>query len=325
MDFHCAVLPPRRPERMTRFALLAEELGYDRFWIADQTFHADPFQLLQFAAQEASLPMGLAVTSPFSRHPVQIARSIATLAHLRPRSDWVVALGTANPHHVLSRMGLELRNSAETIVAAVEVIRALLAGETVSYSSADVTFELRDVTLDIDSPPPVRIYVGTRGPRTLRKAGAVADGMIVEAMFLPALVRWAKEQIEAETQGEVGSREYVAWQVTQVLDPGEPLPASAVSFAQMLMRTTARATLEMLGFGPDLIEDLKSGRDVQVPPHHVQQFVAAGTAEELRAMVEAAAEAGADSWSCVFTGDEETAMTAMKRFAVEVISPMRGG
>ncbi len=50
---------------------------------------------------------------------------------------------------------------------------------------------------------------------------------------------------------------YVAWQVTEVLDEGQPIPDHAVQFAKHLMSTTHESVLERVGFEHTLIDTVE--------------------------------------------------------------------
>ncbi|WP_420115107.1 LLM class flavin-dependent oxidoreductase [Pseudactinotalea sp.] len=326
MKFGCCVLPPQDPMQMRDFVHLAAELGYDRLWLADQTFHADPFVALADAARESDLPLGLALTNPFTRHPVQIARAIATLRHLTGRTNWIFALGASNPRHVLAPLGMELRNAATQTGTALTVIRDLLRGERVTCVDPRLDFQLSDVALEVDPCDDVELYLGTRGPRMLQTGGRVADGVIVEALFTPEAIAWAKGEIATgQDTSETGQPpSYVAWQITEVLEPGEPVPEHAAAFARHLMSTTHESVLARLGFDPELTALVKAGdRPEQVPDWAIKTFAAMDTSENLRERVRHAAEAGAEMWSCSFTGPPEETGASMRRFAEQVIAPLR--
>lgn len=106
---------------------------------------------------------------------------------------------------------------------------------------------------------------------------------------------------------------YVAWQVTEVLDEGQPIPDHAVQFAKHLMSTTHTLIDTVEGGGPEIV----------VPPWAVQQFAAIGTPAELIERIAAAHAAGADSWSCSFTGTPQETAASMTRFAEQVMKPLR--
>jgi len=81
------------PNRLLELAGLAEDLGYDCFWHADEKFHRDPFVGLSLlAANTRRLQLGVCVTEPYARHPALIAMAIASLAELAP-GRMVLGLG----------------------------------------------------------------------------------------------------------------------------------------------------------------------------------------------------------------------------------------
>lgn len=328
MEFSCCLLPPTDPRGLVRMAQTAAELGYGRVWIPDQSLRCDPFVALSYLAREVDVALGLAITNPFSRHPVQIARSIATIYHMTGRRDWKFAIGASNPHHVLKPMGLRMRNSARQIGDSVSVIRRLVAGERVFYEDPRSDFVLDDVAIELDPVPAgeVKILVGTRGPQTIVEAGRHADGILVEGLFTPEGIAWAREKI-AEGAGDrpMDTFDYTAWQVTEVVDEGAAIPEHAAAFARVLMSTTHPTVLRRLGFDDDLIALVKEpGDDVRpVPAWATQRLIAVGTPEVLRERVTAAASAGAQAWACSFTGDIDETVTSMTRFAQEVIADFR--
>lgn len=121
-----------------------------------------------------------------------------------------------------------------------------------------------------------------------------------------------------------GMPTYVAWQVTEVLDEGQPIPDHAVQFAKHLMSTTHESVLERVGFEHTLIDTVEGGGpEIVVPPWAVQQFAAIGTPAELIERIAAAHAAGADSWSCSFTGTPQETAASMTRFAEQVMKPLR--
>lgn len=306
-------------------ARTAASLGYDRVWIPDQSLRCDPFVALLHLAHEVDVPLGLAVTNPFARHPVQIARSISTVRHLTGRTDWQFAMGASNPHHVLKPMGLRMRNSARQIGASVEVIKKLLAGETVTYRDPRVDFVLDDVCIELDPTPDVKILVGTRGPQTMVESGRTADGVLVEGLFTPEGIQWARGTVAEGGRGRGEHQfEYIAWQVTEVLDDGAEIPSHAADFARVLMSTTHASVLARLGFDDNLIGRVHDPDDHDpVPQSAIQSLLAVGTAEQLAERVSAAAQAGAQGWACSFTGDTAQTVASMKRFATEVIARYR--
>jgi alkanesulfonate monooxygenase SsuD/methylene tetrahydromethanopterin reductase-like flavin-dependent oxidoreductase (luciferase family) len=326
LQFHCSIHPPESPREIFEPLRVANEVGFDRVWIPDQTFHCDPFVVLAEAARVSDIPVGLSVTNPFSRHPVQIARSIATLRQLCPRPDWAFAIGASNPRTVLRPLRIPMVNPARNIGESVRVIRALLRGERVTSTDPRLSFAADGVRLEIDPADDVSVLIGTRGPQTLRQAGRFADGVIVESMFAPETIAWAKRHISAgrPTAPDRDHQPYIAWQITEVVEPGTSLPAHAERSARMLMRTTHPQVLQMMGFTEPLIESVKSDdADRSVPEWALRRFAAFGTAPEVRSLVDGARRSGADAWSCTFTGSASVTSEDMRKFAADIIRPLR--
>ena len=325
MEFHVALSPRRNAEETLEVIKEASRLGYDRLWLTDQTFHADPFVMLNAATQVTDMPLGLAVTNPFARHPVQVARAIATLCRLTPRRDWLIGLGTANPQHVLAPLGIVLRHPAKQLSSALTVIRSLLQGERVTCEDPDLDFKLFDVSLDISPVSNVRLYIGTRGPRMLEAAGAVADGVLVESLFTQEGISWAQHLLNLGSRAARNvrfDRPYVAWQVTEVCDDEGPSPDSR-AFAVMLMASTAVATLRYLEIPEPVIDMVKGQPDWRrVPITEVKKFIAAGTPEALADCVVAAGQAGVGAWSLVLPPPDE-GIWMMRRFATDVMNRVR--
>lgn len=321
LEFGAAVLPGEDPRELVEHAQKAEQLGYDRFWVPDQTFLPDPFLLVSRIAQRVSLDLGIALTSPFSRHPVQIARAMATVVHFDDAvRDWALGLGRGNSNLVLGPLGLDTGATPRRLASAIDLVKRLLRGETVE-GPAD-GFLTAPVALESE-PVSCSVFVGTRGPQTLSLAAPVADGFITESLFVPELVRWARASFEDHPG--LPPRPHVAWQSVIVLDSGDPIPEAARHFTTMLMRTTAPSVLELLQVEPRIRALVASRALVEsdVTDEDVRRFIAIGTPEELQQTVLDAAAAGATSWSSIFLGSRQEVARTMRRFAEDVISPVR--
>jgi alkanesulfonate monooxygenase SsuD/methylene tetrahydromethanopterin reductase-like flavin-dependent oxidoreductase (luciferase family) len=329
-EFGCTAVPPTQPAALRELAAAAAAaatLGYDRFWVPDQEFYADPFVLLgDIAARtDVSFGLGLALTNPFSRHPVQIARSMASLVHLDQQAStcgaaarrWVLGLGMGNPNLVLNPLGLGGSATTRRLVSAVSLVRELLAGRAVEPPWDG--FVHAPVSLGIEAAR-CEIYLGTRGPKTLRAGARAADGILAEALFRPDLVRWTREQAMLPP----GSP-HICWQTVILLEPGQPLPESARRFTAMLVRTTTPAVLEMLGISERARTRARDGRLAleDVSDSDVRCFVVCGSPNEITQTVLRAREAGATGWTSIFLGDPRRILDSMRAFSDGVIRPVR--
>src|SRR5436305_14498760 len=121
---------------MVRRAILAEELGFDAFWVADtHLIWREAWVLLGAIARETSrIEIGPGVTHPIVRHPSLIAAAIATLAELAPgRVNLGIGIGDSGP----ANMGLP-RATLKQLESAILDVKALLRGEPMVGSDAAI-------------------------------------------------------------------------------------------------------------------------------------------------------------------------------------------
>ncbi len=296
----------------------------------DQGFGADPFVLLGEIARSTTIPLGLGLTSPMARHPAHIARAISTLVGLYPDRDWVFALGLADPDRVLRPLRIEVRRGPAQLAAAVRSIRRLLAGERETLDDPELMFAADGIQLGIETAGPVRLYVGSRGPRVLRHAaGAEADGVLADSLFTPEAISWTRERLDLGSMAEgrgAYDRPHVAWQRIEVLEPGaEPSEATRRHAAAQLVDSVPEL-LDRLGVAPELVGRLSVPGGVdpqQLPAAEVARFVAAQTADELIETVSRAAGAGVTAWCSVVAGDHIAQLQQARRFAEGVIHRYR--
>ena len=175
------------PKQLVRDVALAEEAGFDFAVISDHYFpwldvqgHAPyAWSVLGAAAQATDhLPLMTYVTCPIRRyHPAVVAQKAATM-QLLSDGRFTLGLGAGenlNEHIVGGRWPLAgVRH--QMLDEAVEIIRALWAGGTVTYRGKH--FEVESAKLwDLpEVAPPIGIAVS--GPGSCRLAGRQADAMI---------------------------------------------------------------------------------------------------------------------------------------------------
>jgi 5,10-methylenetetrahydromethanopterin reductase len=330
VKFGAAFFPAMPPDEVAEIARLAESLGYADLWIPDQSFHHDPFLLIARCAHAtSSIRLGVAVTNPVSRHPVQIARAAATLDQITG-GRFVLGLGAGSRTGVLPALGLPTDRSATRLEEAIDVCRRLLRGERVSVEGP--TLSLERVRLDMDASSEVPIYVGSRGPRVLRLAGAKADGVLLEAMFSSEGLDYALGQVErgARAAGrDPADVETVSWQAirlsTTVAAADE---ARYRSWAALIMRSTRDDVLERIGIPRDVIEAVGGAFRVsgeraagsQVPDEIVSRLVLAGNPDQIEARLRTVEERRVDSVSILSFGNTEVVQDTLRRFALDVMA-----
>ena len=180
---------------MARRARLAEYRGYDSLWVTERYFQEETFSLLGFlAAATERIELGVGVVNPYTRHPGLTAMAAATVDRLSA-GRVLLGLGRSDPGVIEGTLGMPYEDPRETLSEAVDVIRRLLARETVDQP--DGRFALRDASLAVRPLRPTPIYLAAIGPRALRLAGAVADGVLLNAYVPAAYIPRAVTEVRA--------------------------------------------------------------------------------------------------------------------------------
>lgn len=155
-------------------AKLAEELGYDRFWLFDSAaLYQDVWIWLARVAEHTRIKLGTAVLVPNLRHVMTTASAIATIEHLAP-GRLACGFGTgATARWVLGKPALTWKATR----AYIEQLRALLNGEVVEVDGAKTQMVHYD---DFAPPRPIRtpLLLSALGPKGKQIAHEIADGVM---------------------------------------------------------------------------------------------------------------------------------------------------
>ncbi len=186
MEFGVLVDPVIGPSELVDLAQQAEEWGYTYFWYPDEKFFRECYVgLTLVAANTTRLKLGPCVTDPYSRHPIMTAAAVATLAEIAPGRVW---LGLGAGGRGLREMGLAQTRPSRALREAIEIIRGLLAGESVSYQGEVISLENRP--LDFVPAGPVPIFIGTGHGRHIQQlAGEIADAAMLANYASPETIR----------------------------------------------------------------------------------------------------------------------------------------
>jgi len=185
------------PEAFLAKVRAGEAGGAVRMWVANHLFQRDPVTLAALALGATSrLPVALMAMSPFSMHPVQAAMAAATLDEIYP-GRVTLCFGVGAPVD-LESAGLDASRPLKPMREAVEIARALLAGETVNREGQAFTVRNRALSSGVRNVP---IVLAASGPQMLELAGAIADGVLISAGTSVPFVRWCLEQVHRGAAG----------------------------------------------------------------------------------------------------------------------------
>jgi alkanesulfonate monooxygenase SsuD/methylene tetrahydromethanopterin reductase-like flavin-dependent oxidoreductase (luciferase family) len=315
-------------------AKLAEQLGYDVFWITDSHMAVrEAMSLLgALAVSTTRISLGTGVSHLAGRHPTVIASAMATLDELAPgRIRLGIGVGDSGPLN----LGLP-RTTVRDLEAAISAIRHLLQGE----ETPGQTRPLRLSYLRPRAASPVPIYVAATGERTLRMAGHDADAALVSGMpdELPRLISHIRAG-EQEAGRPAGATRVLFW-TTACVDEDREAARSAVrgSVARRAMNTYNRQLREgtLAEDDRDALERLQAahqqghlwdaGYSDLVPERWIDRFSVAGTPREVRARLERTLGDGADEISMILMSARSGGRGSADQlgvFAEQVMQPLR--
>jgi alkanesulfonate monooxygenase SsuD/methylene tetrahydromethanopterin reductase-like flavin-dependent oxidoreductase (luciferase family) len=169
-------------DRVAGFAAAVEDAGLDRLWVGDHVSFrgGQGYDGLLQATALATLTRRVAVQTAVYllplRHPLPVARQVASLAELAPgRLVFGVGVGGDDPAEV-ANSGVDPATRGRRMDESLAVVRRLLAGEVVDHRGEH--FVLDGAAIRPTPEPAVPIVVGGRAPAALRRAGRLGDGWL---------------------------------------------------------------------------------------------------------------------------------------------------
>jgi probable F420-dependent oxidoreductase len=171
------------PEQFSAAVDALEQAGADSLWLPEMVYGSlvDPFIGMAHAlARTSRLKVGTGVAVLPGRHPVLVAKQLATLAGLAPRRVLpVFGLKPARPGE-LAAFPVPPGRRGAVFDESLTLIRRLLREETVSFQGE--FFPVESASIGPRPARPLDIWLGGSAPGALRRVGRLGDGWL--ASFL---------------------------------------------------------------------------------------------------------------------------------------------
>ncbi|HKW56222.1 MAG TPA: TIGR03842 family LLM class F420-dependent oxidoreductase [Candidatus Acidoferrum sp.] len=180
MNFGITIKPDIAIERIVSLCRQAESAGFTYGWMFDShVIWMEPFPLLTLiAANTKKMHLGTCVTNPAVRDVTVSASLFATLNQFSGgRMELGIGRGDSS-RRVLGKKPTTL----ETLEEFVGTFRALNEGQTINLEGVPTHFPWTNRK----SP---RVWVAGYGPKALRTAGRIGDGVILQFAD-PDLIEW---------------------------------------------------------------------------------------------------------------------------------------
>jgi alkanesulfonate monooxygenase SsuD/methylene tetrahydromethanopterin reductase-like flavin-dependent oxidoreductase (luciferase family) len=160
-------------------AQMVEALGFDSLWLPDHPLLGATWATLAALAEAThTIRLGALVSCVSYRHPVILARDVAEVDRIS-NGRAVLGLGSGDMPWEFQQMGLAyppVRQRQVVLEKALQVVPALLRGETVTHAGTQFQLNGAALALPAVQQPRVPILVAGGGPRTtLRFVAQYAD------------------------------------------------------------------------------------------------------------------------------------------------------
>src|SRR6266478_3831812 len=184
-------------DETVRMAKACEQAGFDIFWLAEAypwwrkhgyEARSSTAMTAVIARETKRITIGWGIISPYTRHPVQIAMEARVLQEAAGPGRFILGLGASKIFMKEIGEGEKGKEASPAVVMreSIEIVRAMLAGDEVSYEGKAFSAYAPAMKKDAHAPRGgVPIYVGATGPVLQRLAGSHSEGLLTASITTP--------------------------------------------------------------------------------------------------------------------------------------------
>ena len=281
-------MPDESAYKIGYMAKLAEEFGFSNIWITDHYNNRDVWTTLAVLSMMTNrISLGTGVTNPYTRNAAITASSIASINELSGGRA-ILGIGPGD-RATFDKMGIDWDRPLTRVRESVLAIRAFLSREQVNlagFKGAQMAFSTKKIP----------IYIGAQGPKMLELAGAIADGVLINAShpddfkFAVPMIRQGAEKAGRKPE-DVQVCAYASFSADK--DQAKAVNASKIVVA-FIVAGSPENVLERHGIGMDearTISDAIAKYDFKaamaaVTPKMTEAFSVSGAPADCRARVD---------------------------------------
>jgi 5,10-methylenetetrahydromethanopterin reductase len=174
MKFSLRLNNDRPVSEYVELAQLAEEVGFDQFWVSDDLFlRSAPVILTAVALATRRIEIGTCIVNPYTLHTAEMAMMAATLDEV---SGGRFNLGlSAGAGDFLDWVGLPHPRPYTLTREALLVLKALFRNERAALEGQELRWT-NEAYMRFEVKRPIPIYIGALSPKMLALVGELADG-----------------------------------------------------------------------------------------------------------------------------------------------------
>src|SRR5499425_2154856 len=187
---HPDVKNPRQgARRMIERTAAARRAALDTLFVGDQHVSPTPYyqntpMLGRLLTEWGKAPAGCLFLLPLW-HPVLVAEQIGTLAAIA-QGPFIMQCGLGWGEARFAAMGANIKMRPSAFEEALDIIRRLLAGETVSSSRR---FRVAEASLALRPAEPIEVWIGASARPAIDRAARLAEGWISSPGLTPEEAR----------------------------------------------------------------------------------------------------------------------------------------
>jgi F420-dependent oxidoreductase-like protein len=217
-------------DRIVAQARQAEADGFNTLWYASEVC-GDPLVAMAMAgSQTSAIELGTAVLQTYPCHPLLQAKRVASVVDAMGRPGFTLGIGPSHEPLIRGVYGLSYDQPGRHTEEYVQVLTALLDGRDVDFDGQD--FCVHAQGRGVKPAQPVPVLLAALGPRLLRVAGELADGVVLWMASARAIATHVVPRLHAAAAGRPAPR-VVAGLPVAVHDDVAEARAAAVASSSM--------------------------------------------------------------------------------------------
>lgn len=229
-------------DAITRAARQAEDLGFDSAWVNDHlavprdapyppspSFFEPLITLTWAAAATSRIGLGTSVLVLPLRHPVHLAKEIATL-DLLSGGRVVIGAGVGWLEGEFEALGVPYAKRGAWSDEAIAILRACWTEDPLKFEAATVPAKLTDIRTQPQPGRHIPIWIGGVSPAALRRAVRLGDGWH-GTQLKPDDARPLVERLRGETGDGFVISMRRSWDPLE--DDADALKAELAAYAEM--------------------------------------------------------------------------------------------
>ena len=303
-----------------RVAKLAEDAGVSTLWMTEHIGYRESLvSCMAFAMKTKNVMVIPAAVTPYLFHPTPTAMSLGTIAEAFPgRVGVAVAIGNTLD---LKESGKEPKNPIKVVEDYVADLRSLWTPDPVERESE--AYRLAGARMSFKNQNKIPVYVTALGSDVARKAGEIADGILMSAGFSVSFVKACLKlfhEAASLTGRDAQNLRTAAFIHFSVSEDGRKAREDVRKKLAFLFRNRLMAeniAASGIPIDQDAIVDAITARDIEkaatfVPDEAIDACGVAGTIAECKKSLESYVATGLNEPVIQVAGDEVSKSLALQ-------------